>query len=282
VGQHQCLHEDADGRPRYDWTIVDAFSTPISRAAVKPYAQIGFMPQALSIKPEPYQHHWTPKAKYDEIYTGWAYPPKDYAKWGELVFQWVSHCVGKYGRAEVEQWSWSLERAEHRLLAPARPRNSTSFTTPPSTPCAARCRPRASAARTMLAAAANISRFSRHCVRGTNFATGQTGTPVDFISFHARASRVLPTAHVVMGIAQSAPRHRLGFAVVASFPELKTNLIIIASPTPRLRGVPGTELGYRNGHHVFQLHCRELRSQIRAGRPPRREPRRRADVGLRV
>ena len=75
---------------------------------MRPYAQIGFMPQALSTKPEPYQHHWTPKAKYDEIYTGWAYPPKDYAKWGELVFQWVKHCVEKYGRAEVEGWYWEV------------------------------------------------------------------------------------------------------------------------------------------------------------------------------
>ena len=28
-----------------------------------------------------HQHMWTPTAKYDEIYTGWSHPPKDYAKW---------------------------------------------------------------------------------------------------------------------------------------------------------------------------------------------------------
>jgi len=43
------------------------------------------MPEALSVKPEPYQHHWTPGARYNEIYTGWAYPPKDYAT-GSPVF----------------------------------------------------------------------------------------------------------------------------------------------------------------------------------------------------
>ncbi len=73
---------------------------------IKPYVQIGFMPQALSTKPEPYRHHWTPRAKYDEIYTGWTYPPKDYDKWRELVYQWAKHCVEKYGRAEVERWYW--------------------------------------------------------------------------------------------------------------------------------------------------------------------------------
>jgi len=93
------------------------FDTYLERA-VKPYVQIGFMPKDLSIKPDPYQHHWTPSAKYEEIYTGWAYPPKDYAKWGELVFQWAKHSVEKYGRAEVGKMVLGgLERAEYRLLA---------------------------------------------------------------------------------------------------------------------------------------------------------------------
>jgi xylan 1,4-beta-xylosidase len=52
--------------------------------------QIGFMPQALSVKPEPYRHHF-PDAKYEELFGGWAYPPKDFAKWEELIFQWAKH-----------------------------------------------------------------------------------------------------------------------------------------------------------------------------------------------
>ena len=66
------------------------------------------MPEAMSIKPEPYQHHWTPAQSYNGISTGWAYPPKDYAKWGELAFQWTKHCVEKYGKGEVEKWYWEV------------------------------------------------------------------------------------------------------------------------------------------------------------------------------
>ncbi len=62
---------------------------------VRPYVQIGFMPQALSVKPEPYRHHWTPAAKYDEVYTGWTYPPKDWAKWEKIVYQWAKHAFEK-------------------------------------------------------------------------------------------------------------------------------------------------------------------------------------------
>ena len=75
---------------------------------MKPLVQIGFMPEALSVKPQPYRHFWKPGEHYNDIYTGWAHPPKDYAKWGELVFQWARHSIEKYGRAEVESWWWEV------------------------------------------------------------------------------------------------------------------------------------------------------------------------------
>ena len=41
-------------------------STRTSTPADKPYAQIGFMPKALSLKPEPYEHHWKPGDPYSQ------------------------------------------------------------------------------------------------------------------------------------------------------------------------------------------------------------------------
>ena len=105
-GSTNAYTEDAQGNPKYDWTIVDRiFDTYLARG-VKPYVQIGFMPKAMSTTPEPYQHKWAPDQRYNEIFTGWAYPPKDYAKWEELAYQWAKHCVEKYGKAEVETWYW--------------------------------------------------------------------------------------------------------------------------------------------------------------------------------
>jgi len=105
-GSTGVYEEDSLGRPRYRWGILDSiFDTYLGRG-VRPYVEIGFMPEALSEHPEPYRHHWTPTAKYEEIYTGWAYPPKDYAKWEELVFQWAKHCVERYGSKEVARWYW--------------------------------------------------------------------------------------------------------------------------------------------------------------------------------
>src|SRR5438309_11598447 len=107
-GSTGVYSEDAAGNPIYNWTILDRIFDTYLERGVRPYAQIGFMPKELSIKPEPYQHHWSPRQNYGTIFTGWAYPPTDYQKWAELVYQWTKHCVEKYGRAEVESWYWEV------------------------------------------------------------------------------------------------------------------------------------------------------------------------------
>src|SRR5215208_6789632 len=55
--------EDAQGMPRYDWTILDRIFDTYKERGVRPYVQIGFMPEALSTRPQPYQHRWTPGGK---------------------------------------------------------------------------------------------------------------------------------------------------------------------------------------------------------------------------
>src|SRR5437867_50495 len=66
-GSTNAYTEDAAGKPVYDWTIVDRiFDTYIERK-MKPLVQIAFMPQALSVKPEPYRHHWKPGDPYGNI-----------------------------------------------------------------------------------------------------------------------------------------------------------------------------------------------------------------------
>jgi len=105
-GSTNIYTEDAAGGPLYNWAIADRIFDTYLERGVRPFAQVGFMPEALSIHPQPYQHDWRPGAGH--LTTGWAYPPKDYDKWRELVYQWVKHCVERYGRAEVETWYWEV------------------------------------------------------------------------------------------------------------------------------------------------------------------------------
>jgi xylan 1,4-beta-xylosidase len=89
-GSTNAYTEDAAGKPRYDWTIVDHIFDTLLERRMKPLVEIGFMPEALSVKPQPYRHSWAPEQQYRDIFTGWAYPPKDYPKWSELIYQWVN------------------------------------------------------------------------------------------------------------------------------------------------------------------------------------------------
>ena len=247
-GSTNAYTEDARGNPVYDWTIVDRiFDTYIERG-VRPYVQIGFMPKDLSIKPEPYQHRWTPTAKYDEIFTGWAYPPKDYARWGELAYQWTKHCVEKYGRAEVEQWYWEVwnesnigywrgtpeefRKLHDYAIAGVRRALPTARVGGPDT-------------------AGSGGQFMRdfleHSLHGTNYATAGKGTPLDFISFHAKGAPRFVDGHVQMGIANQLRAIDSGFEIVASYPELRGKPIVIGESDPDgCAACQGPQLGYRN------------------------------------
>jgi xylan 1,4-beta-xylosidase len=241
--------EDADGKPVYHWSILDRIFDTCRERGVRPYVEIGFMPEALSVRPEPYQHHWTPKAKYSEIYTGWAYPPKDYAKWSELVFQWTKHDVERYGRNEVANWYWETWNEANIGYWQGKPAEFFRLHD-----CAVdavrRALPKAKVGGPDSAGGGTkfLREFLEHCIRGTNFATGRIGTPVDFVSFHAKGSPVFTNDHVRMGIANQLRNMDSAFKIIASFPELKNRPIIIGESDPDgCAACQGDQFSYRNG-----------------------------------
>jgi xylan 1,4-beta-xylosidase len=75
--------------------------------------------------------------------------------------------------------------------------------------------------------------FLEHSLRGTNYATGRTGSPLDFVTFHAKgAPQVMPDGHVRMNVGNQLRAIANGFAIVASFPELKRAPIVIGESDP--------------------------------------------------
>ncbi|MBB6325328.1 xylan 1,4-beta-xylosidase [Algoriphagus iocasae] len=236
-GSTNAYTEDSDGNPVYDWTIVDRiFDTYIERG-MKPFAQIGFMPEALSSKPEPYRHHWYPGAPYEEIYTGWAYPPNDYEKYGELVYQWVLHCVDRYGKEEVDSWYWEVwnepnigywqgTMEEYFMLydyaadAVKRALPSAKIGGPETTGPG------------WDKAAEFLTAFLDHVRDDNSYATGKKDIPLDFISFHAKGSPKLVDDMVQMNIGTQLRDISEGFRIVASYPEFKDLPIIIGESDP--------------------------------------------------
>jgi xylan 1,4-beta-xylosidase len=248
-GSTGIYSEDADGKPVYRWDIIDGIFDSYRAHGVRPYAEIGFMPKALSIKPEPYQHEWRPGASYEKIGTGWAYPPKDYAKWAELVYRWVKHCVERYGRAEVEHWYWEVwnepNGAAYWHASPEEFYKLHDY----AIDAVRRALPTARVGGPDVAGSGGrfMENFLKHVVSGTNYATGQIGTPTDFLAFHAKGAPTFVDGHVRMGIANQLRAIDSGFSMIAKVPELKGKPIVIGESDPDgCAACQGPQLGYRN------------------------------------
>jgi xylan 1,4-beta-xylosidase len=236
-GSTNAYTEDAEGNPVYDWTLIDRiFDTYVERG-MKPLVEIGFMPEALSVQPQPYQHSWAPDRPYDEVYTGWSYPPKDYEKWAELVYEWVTHAVERYGRAEVESWYWEpwnepdigywqgtteeyLKLYDYTVDAVRRALPTATVGGPHTTG------PGFENGATFLKA------FLDHCLNGTNHRTGETGSPLDFIAFHAKGFPRIVDGHVQMNLGRQLRDIAAGFEIVAAYPAFQALPVIIGESDP--------------------------------------------------
>jgi len=108
-GNGNVYHEDADGNPSYDWTIVDQTYDAIVGAGHHVLVELGFTPRDL-LPPEADELTITSSpTSYSSYEAGaWAYPPRDLAKWGALVEAHVRHCLERYGADEVAAWLWEL------------------------------------------------------------------------------------------------------------------------------------------------------------------------------
>ena len=232
-GSTSAYKEDASGHPLYDWSINDRiFDTYLARG-IKPYVQLGFMPEALTTHPQDYPRH-PPVDKKANAAGGQAYPPKDYSKWGELAYQWAKHCVQKYGKAEVEQWYWEVWN-EPNLFYWHGTHEEFFKLHDYAVEGVRRALPTARVGGPELADGPGgkfLGEFLEHCARGTNYATGKIGTPLDFVSFHAKGAPSFVDNHVRMGMANQLKNMDDAFAVIASFPEYKRTPIVIGESDP--------------------------------------------------
>jgi len=236
-GSTNMYTEDENGNPIYSWTVIDRiFDTYIERG-MKPMAQIGFMPKALSSNPEPYRHHWKPGAAYNDIYLGWTYPPKDYKKWAELVYQWVKHSVERYGKEEVESWYWELWNEpnigywrgttdEYIKLY-----DYTADAVKRALPTAIIGGPEVTGPE-WDESKEFFHKFMDHVVNGKNYVTGKVGSPLDFITFHAKGNPRVVNGVVQMDMGSQLRDIDNGFKIVASYPTLKDLPIVIGESDP--------------------------------------------------
>jgi xylan 1,4-beta-xylosidase len=240
--------EDAAGNPHYDWTRLDAIIDELTRPGIEPFVQAGFMPQALSSKPEPYTPTLVKSGLPRDMVSGGAfYPPKNYQKWEALIEAWARHSGERYGTDRASSWLWELwnepessywhgtkeeyfrlydhfTAAVKRALPEARVggphvtdpgwRNGDIF----------------------------MREFLEHCRSGINAVTGAAGAPLDFIAFHAKGTtRIDEKGRVEMNLRNHLKTIDTYGRIIASFPEFARLPIYIGESDPEgCAGCPAT------------------------------------------
>jgi xylan 1,4-beta-xylosidase len=228
--------EDASGRPIYDFKILDAIFDEYKAAGVRPMVEFGFMPEALAAdlpdRHEPYQVHFPASVVSGKSNN----PPKDYAKWGELVRVVTQHFVERYGRDAVTQWYfevwnepdidywhatpedyWKLYDYAVAGVRAALPEAKVGgpATTSPSGP----------------KAYAFLRGFLDHANSGTSAVDGKR-VPLDFISFHAKGKPSFNEGQVTMGISNELADVDRGFDLVSRYPNFRSLPIILSEADP--------------------------------------------------
>jgi xylan 1,4-beta-xylosidase len=243
--------EDARGNPIYDFKILDGIFDAYKAAGVRPLVELGFMPRDMASGTGDYQVHFPGNTTAGTVQS----PPRNYAKWRELVRRVVAHLVQRYGRETVRQWYfevwnepdisywhgtpqeyWKLYDYAAAGVKAALPqaRVGGPATTGPS----------GAKARDFLAG------FLDHVAHGKSAATGGAA-PLDFISFHAKGSPHIAGSLVQMGLQHELDDADSGFALVGRYPALRHLPIIISEADPEgcaacsSRTNPAND--YRNG-----------------------------------
>jgi xylan 1,4-beta-xylosidase len=233
-GSTNAYTEDSSGRPVYNWAILDRIFDTYLHADARPFVEIGFMPEALSSHPAPYEPVWSPGAAFDRYYAGWSYPPKDYGRWAELIRQWVTHWLARYGPAPVASWYWEVwnepdggywhgsaqecnKLYDYTVDAIKRLVPTARVGGPATVQCPSRRFP---------AAVPHTLRPRRQLRQGS------TGAPLDFISYHAKGRPSVLDGHVRMGLSKNAADVNQGFQIVAAFPKFREIPIILSESDP--------------------------------------------------
>ena len=248
-GSTNAYTEDASGNPVHDWTIMDRIFDAYAEAGNTPLIQVGFTPEALSDDPGPYKHSWSLEDRYTTIMTGWAAPPNDLGKWSGLVHAWARHLADRYGEDKVRTWPWEVwNEPDGHYWTGTIPEfcamyDATAKAIKAAIPGARVGGPHTCGAFANPKAQTFLRGFLAHVV--------ETGSPIDFIAFHAKGNPVVHDGHVRMGLHKQLRDIETNLAIVGEFPELKGLPMVIGESDPEGCAACSARVhpqnGYRNG-----------------------------------
>jgi xylan 1,4-beta-xylosidase len=248
-GSTNAYTEDASGNPVYDWTIMDQIFDAYVEAGNIPLIQVGFMPEALSDDPGPYQHAWSLEDRYAGITTGWAMPPNNLKKWSDLIFAWARHLADRYGEEKVRAWPWEVwnEPDGHYWKGTVREfcemYDVTAKAIKSALPGARVGGPHTCGAFNNPKAQTFLREFLQYVV--------DNNSPIDFVAFHAKGNPVIWKDHVRMGLHKQLRDIETNLAILNEFPSLRHLPTVIGESDPEGCAACSARVhpqnGYRNG-----------------------------------
>ena len=182
--------EDAQGNPVFNFSYVDQIYDGLLQNGVRPFVELSFMPKKLASNKDALHPFW---------YKQNVSPPKDYAKWDELITQFTKHLIDRYGIDEVSQWYFEVWNEPNLDFWVGNPKQATYFELYDHTARAIK-----SVSRSLrvggpaTAQAAWADAFIRHCA--------ENKIPVDFVSSHVYGN---DKAEDVFGTHENIPRTRM-------------------------------------------------------------------------
>jgi xylan 1,4-beta-xylosidase len=213
-----------DGSISYDWSTFDRRARLILSTGARPLVVFFGMPLELARYPNSLK-----KRNFGAIVS--LSPPQDYAQWEALCIDFTRHVIKEFGLEEVKQWffrCWNEPNLGHfwhdadveeynklydyfaRGIKSVHPDiqigggafgSTSTYKNPDQTRV-----------------------FFDHITRGTNYATGETGSPIDYISMHSYGGTSgaggpgweFPAVDYLMSI------HKSYIEILDDYPRLKT------------------------------------------------------------
>ena len=247
--------EDAQGRPIYDFALLDGIFDAFKSSGVRPMVELGFMPKDLAAdlpdRHEPYQVHFPQSTVSGKSNN----PPKDYEKWGELVRVLTQHLAERYGKEEVLRWYfevWNEPDIDYWHASPEEYFKLYDYAVAGVRAALPSARVGGPASTSPGNEKANLflRKFLEHVNSGKSAADQKT-VPLDFISFHAKGSPTIQGGRVTMGLNRELTDVDRGFELVATFPRFRHLPIILSEADPEGCAACSSKMNpannYRNG-----------------------------------
>src|SRR5215467_5317555 len=90
--------EDPKGNSIYNFSYVDQIYDGLLDSGVRPFVELSFMPARLAKDIILHPFWYRPNTS----------PPKDWNRWGELVYEFGRHLADRYGIDEVARWYFEV------------------------------------------------------------------------------------------------------------------------------------------------------------------------------